>query len=162
MASGGFISSCLFGVVGFKNMKVFKQATLPPTKTGSSAVERLKWTQNLWTLVRGQKPTLDDAGQPINLCPQDPMIVERFLTMFRSIFGSGLVVFSSGESVGWVAPVCLKMGVNCVCTEPDQVAFHYLHYGLLTREGNILLQKGKQERLETYQCFCSFFEERKR
>ena len=87
--------------MGFKNLKVFKQASFPPTKSGSSAVERLKWTQNLWTLVRAQKPTLDDGGQPVNLCPQDPMIIERFLTMFRAVFGRDLIVFSSGRVLGW-------------------------------------------------------------
>ncbi len=142
---GGFISSLLFAVVGWKNVQVLQHASFPSKEAGASSVDRLKYAQNCWDLYKPAKKTLDVNYAPVNLCPQDPIIPEKFIQMFHAIFGKDLVVFSSGESSGWVAPVALRMGFNCVCTEPDSTSFHYLEYNLLASEGTHLLEKGKQE-----------------
>jgi len=138
---GGFISACLFGVVAFKN----RTAVFGSTTTPQEATERLQWLQNHWTSVRPTPAQTDDDGRPINECPQDPMIPERFITMFRTALGPNLCVFSSGESSGWVAPVCLRLGVDCICTEKDPYPFFYLHQRLMREAGALILKAGQDQ-----------------
>jgi hypothetical protein len=93
---GGFVSAVLFAVVGFKDRSaVFREASVPETMP-----ERLSWMQNMWVLPRATPAVLDDEGRAVNECPQDPLIPQRFIQMFRAALGPKLVVFSGGESSG--------------------------------------------------------------
>jgi hypothetical protein len=95
--SGGFVSSVLYVVVAYKDKL--------PTWSGSSlpapSVERAKWRQNLWTLTKATKAQVDELGNKVNACPQDPSVVERLITMFRP-----KCIFSHGEGGGWLPLLC--------------------------------------------------------
>jgi hypothetical protein len=142
---GGLISATLVALVGYKNMRIMEHATLPDTTGHQGAIDRLKLLQNTWHLPNPAKATYDIHGDPINECPQSHVIPENWIKMLSAYFGKELIVFSSGESSGWVAPVCVKLGVNCVCTEPDPVSFHYLEYNLLSKQGATMLEQDKKE-----------------
>jgi len=115
--TGGFISSTLFAVVGYKDKAfVWSSVSLP-----EGNVERLSWQQNLWTLYKPTPAVVDQKGRKLNQCPQDPLIPTRFIQMFRNAFGPDMMVFSHGESTGWVAPVCQSLGVNCICRAESSV-----------------------------------------
>jgi hypothetical protein len=77
----------------------------------------------------------------VNDCPQD----QRFIQLFLAVLGPALTVFSHGESAGWVAPVCLRLGVDCVCTEPDAYSFYYLRRRLQLETGNLILKTGLEQ-----------------
>ena len=101
--SGGFVSSILQVVVAYKDkLPTWSGASLP-----APSVERAKWRQNLWTLTKATKAQVDELGNKVNSCPQDPLVVERLITMFRP-----KCIFSHGEGGGWGAPVALSMGTS--------------------------------------------------
>src|SRR6185503_8829215 len=136
----GFVSAALFIVVGFRNVAVMKHALYP----SQDPVIKLQWQQNVWTVSRPTPPNLDANGQPINQCPQPPMIVERLVHMMQGSLGPGLTVFSGGESAGWVSPVYLGLGVSCVATEWEPVAFFYLEQRLLEECGQLILTEANR------------------
>ena len=139
--TGGFISSCLYAVVGYKDKAyVWSSVSFP-----ENSVERLSWAQNLWTLYKPTPAVEDQKKRKLNECPQDPLIPTRFIQMFRQAFGPDMVVFSHGESTGWVAPVCQTLGVNCICTEPNPVYYGYLLQRVLDNAGSLLFKEGAEQ-----------------
>ena len=93
VAEGGFVSAALFMVIGFRNVAVMKHALYPT----QDPIIKLQWQQNVWTVSRSTPAVVDANGNPINQCPQPPMIVERFIHLLQGILGPGLTVFSGGE-----------------------------------------------------------------
>jgi hypothetical protein len=139
--TGRFISSCLYAVVGYKDKAfVWGSVSLP-----EGNVPRLSWQQNLWTLYKPTPAVVDHKGRKLNQCPQDPLIPTRFIQMFRNAFGPDMMVFSHGESTGWVAPVCQTLGVNCICTEPNPVYYNYLMERVLDNAGSLLFKEGTEQ-----------------
>src|SRR6185503_9551321 len=57
---------------------------------------------------------------------------------------AGFVVFSGGRSGGWASPVCLGLGINCICTEWEPVAFFYLENRLLEERGQLVLDNANK------------------
>jgi hypothetical protein len=80
-----------------------------------------KKRQSVWRINYAPQHEKDDTGVAINKCLQSPDLVRRVIGLFPApCFGAKkLLVFSSGEACGWVAPLALEMGFNCICTEPD-------------------------------------------
>ena len=84
--------------------------------------------QSVWSINYAPQHQKDDTGVPINRCLQSPDLVKRVINLFpAACFGvKKVLVFSSGESCGWVAPLALEMGFDCICTEPDTRQFETL------------------------------------
>ena len=136
VVSGGFVSALLYVVVAYKD----KAATWGGVTLPEPVVEKLKWRQNLWTLPKVTKPQVDELGNKVNLCPQDPLVVERLVKMFRP-----RVIFSHGEGAGWGAPVALKTGVDYICTEPDNFSYNFLVRRLQRLSGELVCKEGQQQ-----------------
>src|SRR5690606_5962008 len=79
--NSGMVSAVLFAVLGWKDVKIFEEASLPSPASGATPIDRLMLTQTCWHLPTAPKPTFDIHGNPINECPQSPMIPERFINM---------------------------------------------------------------------------------
>ena len=96
------------------------------TKTAeiwSTAVQKAegKDRQSVWQTDYSPQHQKDNSGNVINRCLQSPDLVKRVVNLFPTECFSvkKVLIFSSGESCGWVAPLALEMGFNCICTEPD-------------------------------------------
>ena len=133
--TGGFVSAVLTCVVGYKDKgTAWGGASLP-----KDTIECLKWKQNLWTLYKPTPAQVDSLGDKVNSCPQDPMIVNRLVQLFNP----GLV-FSSGDGPGWASPECLRLGVDCIVTEPHAPTFSFLQERLLIQTGTMMYEEGRK------------------
>jgi len=141
--SGGFISAAVFAVVAFKDITVMQRIVWPMDADNET---RTKWMQNVWTVVNATKPYLDAEGQPVNSCPQDPMIVERLVHMFRGFFGERFTIFSSGEGSGWASLVAMRLNANAVITESSDYSYFYLIQRLMSESGLMKLTDENQKK----------------
>jgi hypothetical protein len=103
------------------------------TKTAeiwNNAVQKTegKDRQSVWQTDYSPQHQKDTTGKVINRCLQSPDLVKRVVSLFPTeCFGvKKVLIFSSGESCGWVAPLALEMGFNCICTEPDPTQYEAL------------------------------------
>ncbi len=134
-STGGFVSSVLTCVVGYKDKATsWGAASLP-----KDSIECLKWKQNLWTLLKATPAQVDTVGEKLNSCPQDPIIVNRLIQLFQP-----RLVLSSGDGPGWAAPECLRMGVDCIVTEPHTLTYNHLQDRLLQQTGTMMYEEGRK------------------
>jgi len=99
------------------------------------------WMQNVWAVARATPAYLGAEDQPVNECPQDTMIVDRFVHMFKAYFGERFTIFSSGEGGGWASLVALRTGVNAIVTESNKYSYFYLTQRLLLECGSLILSE---------------------
>jgi len=98
------------------------------------------------TVPNATKSYHDAEGKSVNDCPQDPMIVDRFVHMFRHFFGQKFTIFSSGEGGGWASLVALRTGSNAVVTESNSYSYYYLTQRLIKEAGLLILSESNKKK----------------
>jgi hypothetical protein len=115
-----FISSVQDGAYFFKDPNFLKEMKFPDHD--ASSPEYVATRSNLQK-VKLVDAVLNEQGQKVLDCPQDPSICSRFWDLIKHLVRPGSVAYCSGDGVGWAAIAMLGQGVDMIVTEKE-----YDHY----------------------------------
>ena len=72
-----------------------------------------------WNFVSLPKGAVDDQGEKILFCPQDPYIIKKILSLYQPCIDPQSIFFASGDVTGWAAKAFIGCGHSVLITEPN-------------------------------------------
>jgi hypothetical protein len=138
-----FISQVQPSVINYKEPDVRQAMALP---TDISDRHSYVDARKNWSTVRLPHGSIDEEGDKVLQCPQDPSMVTKMLGLYLPVMDPTSVIFASGDGAGWASIAAVGCGHNVLVTEPNLRHFDALLQNLKKKIGEQKREVNTQEK----------------